>query len=110
MSKRGRPTEQSKKEHNGNYTLGTDSIKYTYKNYRIVCVDVVDDPKDPLVKLEKLSIKLDKLREPVYINGRKKRTTKADKLEIEKTQAKYDELHYKLYPEDKPKRKYKKRK
>lgn len=110
MSKRGRPTEQSKKEHNGNYILNTNNIKYTYKNYRIVCVDVVDDPKDPFVKLEKLSKKLDKLKEPVYINGRKKRVTKETKLAIEKTQDSYNKLHFELFPEDKPKRQYKKRK
>lgn len=109
MSKRGRPTEQSKKEHNGNYTLVTDSMKYTYRNYRIVCVDVVDDPKDPYVKLEKLARKLDNLKKPVYINGRKKRITKETKLSIEKNQARYDKLHFELHPEDKPKRKYKKK-
>lgn len=93
-----------------NYTLEFEGVRYVFKNSKMVMGELIDDPKDPLVKLEKLSIKLDKLREPVYINGRKKRTTKADKLEIEKTQAKYDKLHYELYPEDKPKRKYKKRK
>jgi hypothetical protein len=42
-------------------------------------------PIDPFTKLEKLSKKLDKLKEPVYINGRKKRITKETQLAIEKT-------------------------
>lgn len=92
------------------YIQEAESIIYTFKKGTMVMSEIKDDPKNPFVKLEKLSKKLDKLKEPVYINGRKKRTTKADKLEIEKIQAKYDKLHYELYPEDKPKRKYKKRK
>jgi len=46
----------------------------------------------------------------VYINGRKKRVTKETKLAIEKTQDSYNKLHFDLFPEDKPKRQYKKRK
>ena len=93
-----------------NYIQETEDIIYTFKNGRMVMSEVKDNPNNPFVKLEKLAKKIDKLKEPVYINGRKKRITKADKLEIEKTQAKYDELYYKLWPEDKPKRKYKRNK
>jgi hypothetical protein len=46
----------------------------------------------------------------VYVNGRKKRITKEIQLAIEKTQANYDKLYFELFPEDKPKRQYKKRK
>jgi hypothetical protein len=92
------------------YILDFDTITYTFKNGRMVMSEVKDDPKDPHVILEKYAKKIDKLKEPVYINGRKKRITKADKLELGKLQSKYDELHYKLWPEDKPKRQYKKRK
>jgi hypothetical protein len=42
-------------------------------------------PTEPFTKLEKLSKKIDKLKEPVYINGRKKRITKETQLDIEKT-------------------------
>jgi len=93
-----------------NYIQETEDMIYTFKNGKMVSSVVKDDPKDPHVILEKYAKKIDKLKEPVYINGRKKRITKADKLEIKKLQAKYDKLHYSLFPKDKPKRKYKKRK
>jgi len=93
-----------------NYTHVGNGVKYFYRNGIMVGSEVIDDPTDPIVELEKLSKKLDKLKEPVYINGRKKRVTKETKLAIEKTQARYDKLHFELFPEDKPKRQYKKRK
>jgi hypothetical protein len=90
--------------------LITDTIKYFYRNGVMVGSEILDDPYSPFTKLEKLSKKLDKLKEPVYVNGRKKRITKEIQLAIEKTQANYDKLYFELFPEDKPKRQYKKRK
>ncbi len=56
-------------------------------------------------KLEKLYNKLERLNKPKYHeNGRKKRTTKADKIKMETTERAYWKEHYKLYPEDKPKK------
>ena len=55
-------------------------------------------------KLEKLYEKLERLNKPKYHeNGRKKRTTKADKIKMEATERAYWKEHYKLFPEDKPK-------
>ena len=90
--------------------LITDTIKYFYKNGKMINSEVIDSPTDPFTKLEKLLKKIDKLKESVYINGRKKRITKEDKLTIEKTQNQYDTLYFELFPEDKPKKQYKKRK
>jgi len=56
-------------------------------------------------KLEKLYEKLERLNKPKYHeNGRKKRTTKADKIKMETTERAYWEEHYKFFPEDKPKK------
>ncbi len=88
-----------------NYTLEFEGVRYVFKNSKMVMGELIDDPKDPLVKLEKLSIKLDKLKEPSYHeNGRKKRVTKADKEAIAKTEKKYWDLHYTIFPNEKPKR------
>jgi len=55
--------------------------------------------------LEKLYYKLEKLKEPKYHeNGRKQRTTKIDRKKIETTETSYWKEHYKLFPEDKPKK------
>ncbi len=88
-----------------NYTLEFEGVRYVFKNGKMVMGELIDDPKDPLIKLEKLSIKLDKLKEPSYHeNGRKKRITKADKEAIAKTEKKYWDLHYTIFPNEKPKR------
>jgi hypothetical protein len=55
-------------------------------------------------KLEKLYEKLERLNKPKYHeNGRKKRTTKADKIKMETVERAYWKEHYVLFPEDKPK-------
>ncbi len=88
-----------------NYTLEFEGVRYVFKNSKMVMGELIDDPQDPLIKLEKLSIKLDKLKEPSYHeNGRKKRVTKADKEAIAKTEKKYWDLHYTIFPNEKPKR------
>ena len=56
-------------------------------------------------KVEKLYIKLQKLQTPEYHeNGRKKRTTKANKVKMETVERAYWKEHYKLFPEDIPKK------
>ena len=62
-------------------------------------------------KLEKLYNKLERLQKPKYHeNGRKKRTTKADKIKMETAEKPYWREHYKLFPEDKPKKRGRKKK
>ena len=65
-------------------------------------VEMTDTTYD---KAEKLYIKLEKLKTPKYHeNGRKKRTTKVDKIKMETTERAYWKEHYRLFPEDKPKK------
>jgi hypothetical protein len=64
--------------------LVTDTIKYFYRNGIMVGSEILDDPYSPFTKLEKLAKKLDKLKEPVYINGRKKRITKEIQISYRK--------------------------
>ena len=65
-------------------------------------VEVLDPEYD---KIEKLFYKIERLKEPKFHeNGRKKRTTKADKLALESAEKKYWTEHYRLFPGDKPKR------
>ena len=60
---------------------------------------------------DKLYEKLERLKTPKYHeNGRKKRTTKVDKIKMEITETAYWKEHYKLFPEDKPKKRGRKKK
>jgi hypothetical protein len=62
-------------------------------------------------KIEKLYNKLEKLKTPKYHeNGRKKRTTKVDKIKMETTERAYWKEHYRLFPEDKPKERKRRKK
>ena len=71
-------------------------------------VEMTDPTYD---KLEKLYDKLERLNKPKYHeNGRKKRTTKADKIKMETTERAYWREHYKLFPEDKPKKRKRRKK
>ena len=71
-------------------------------------VEVIDPTFD---KIEKLYNKLERLQTPKYHeNGRKKRTTKIDKIKMETTERAYWKEHYKLFPEDKPKKRGRKKK
>ena len=71
-------------------------------------VEQIDSTYD---KLEKLYDKLERLNKPKFHeNGRKKRTTKADKIKMEITERAYWKEHYKLFPEDKPKKRGRKKK
>jgi len=65
-------------------------------------VEIFDPKYD---KIDKLYNKLERLQTPKYHeNGRKKRTTKADKIKMETTERAYWKEHYVLFPEDKPKK------
>ena len=71
-------------------------------------VEIIDPKFD---KLEKLYNKLERLQKPKYHeNGRKKRTTKADKIKMETAEKAYWREHYKHFPEDKPKKRGRKKK
>ena len=70
-------------------------------------VEIIDPKFD---KIEKLYNKLERLQKPKYHeNGRKKRTTKADKNKIKTTEKLYWNEHYRLFPEDKPKKRGRRR-
>jgi len=71
-------------------------------------VEMIDPTYD---KLEKLYDKLERLNKPKYHeNGRKKRTTKADKIKMETTERAYWKEHYKHFSEDKPKKRGRRKK
>ena len=106
---RGRPTENITKKMK--YTLEfKDSIWYYDLNKfpnGPYLVEIIDPKFD---KLEKLYNKLERLQKPKYHeNGRKKRTTKADKIKMETTEKAYWREHYKHFPEDKPKKRGRRR-
>ena len=106
---RGRPAENITKKMK--YTLEfKDSIwhydlnKYPNGPYLVEIIDPTFD------KLEKLYNKLERLQKPKYHeNGRKKRTTKADKNKIKTTEKLYWNEHYRLFPEDRPKKRGRRR-
>ena len=107
---RGRPAENIIKK--TKYKLEfEDSIwhydlnKYPNGAYLVEQIDPTFD------KLEKLYNKLERLQKPKYHeNGRKKRTTKADKIKMESVERSYWKEHYKLFPEDKPKKRGRRKK
>jgi hypothetical protein len=71
-------------------------------------VEIIDSKFD---KLEKLYNKLERLQKPKYHeNGRKKRTTKADRIKMETAESAYWKEHYKLFPEDIPKKRGRRKK
>ena len=82
-----------------------DLNKYPNGAYLVEQIDPTYD------KLEKLYDKLERLNKPKYHeNGRKKRTTKADKIKMETTERAYWKEHYKLFPEDIPKKRGRRKK
>ena len=114
-TKRGRPSEQheeaprqftrtyyefsSKPELGGKEIWHYDLDKTDKGPY---LVEMFDPKYD---KAEKLFNKLERLQTPQYHeNGRKKRTTKADKIKMETVERAYWKEHYILFPEDKPKK------
>ena len=121
VESRGRPSEKqveaprqytqvyydcpSKPELGGKITWYYDLDKFDKGPY---LVEIYDPEYD---KLEKLFEKLERLKTPKYHeNGRKKRTTKIDKIKMETTEAAYWKEHYRLHPEDKPKKRGRRKK
>ena len=101
---RGRPSENITKKIK--YKLEFEDSIWHYDLNKFpngpYLVEIIDPKFD---KLEKLYNKLERLQKPKYHeNGRKKRTTKADKIKMESTERAYWKEHYKLFPEDIPKK------
>ena len=101
---RGRPVENVTKKMKyvieyGDSRWHYDLNKYPNGPYLVEQLDTTYN------KLEKLYYKLEKLKKPKYHeNGRKKRTTKADKKKISTTEEAYWTEHYRLFPNERPKR------
>ena len=106
---RGRPAQNITKKMK--YTLEfDDSIWYFDLNKFPNGAYLVEQIDPTFDKLEKLYDKLERLNKPKFHeNGRKKRTTKADKIKMETTERAYWKEHYKLFPEDKPKKRGRRR-
>ena len=101
---RGRPKENIEKKMK--YVIEFEDSRWHYDLNKYprgpYLVEQLDTTYD---KLEKLYFKLEKLKKPKYHEtGRKKRTTKADKKKIKNTEKTYWEEHYRLFPEDIPKK------
>ena len=107
---RGRPAENVTKKMK--YTLEfDDSIWYFDLNKFHNGAYLVEQIDPTFDKIEKLYNKLERLQTPKYHeNGRKKRTTKIDKIKMEATERAYWKEHYKLFPEDIPKKRGRKKK
>ena len=101
---RGRPAENVTKKMK--YTLEfKDSIWYFDLNKFPNGAYLVEQIDPTFDKIEKLYNKLERLQTPKYHeNGRKKRTTKADKIKITNAERAYWKEHYKIFPNDIPKR------
>ena len=101
---RGRPVENVIKKTKyiidyGDSKWHNDLNKYPNGPYLIEYFDPTYD------KLEKLYYKLEKLKKPKYHeNGRKKRITKSDRKKMELVEKSYWKEHYRLFPNERPKR------
>ena len=106
---RGRPTENVTRKLK--YKLEFEDSIWHYDESKFpngpYLVEIIDPEFD---KIEKLYNKIERLKQPKYHeNGRKKRTTKADKIALENAEKKYWTEHYRLFPEDKPKKRGRRR-
>ena len=101
---RGRP--KNNEEVRRKYTMEfDDSILYFDLNKFTNGAYLVEQIDPKFDKIEKLYNKLERLQTPKFHeNGRKKRTTKADKIKMESTEIAYWKEHYRLFPEDIPKK------
>ncbi len=94
----------SKPELGGKSVWHYDLDKFSNGPYLVEHFDPTYD------KLEKLYNKLEKLKLPKYHeSGRKKRTTKSDKEKIKNTENAYWKEHYRLFQEDEPKKRGRRR-
>ena len=94
---RGRPTENVTRKLK--YKLEFEDSIWHYDESKFpngpYLVEIIDSEFD----------KIERLKQPKYHeNGRKKRTTKADKIALESAEKKYWAEHYRLFPGDRPKR------
>ena len=101
---RGRPVENVVKKMK--YVIDYGDSKWHYDLNKYPNGPYLVEHFDPLYdKLEKLYNKLENLKKPKYHeSGRKKRTTKANKIALERAEKTYWTEHYRLFPEDKPKK------
>ena len=103
--RRGRPSEQPPVKKMV-YTIEYEDTRWHYDLNKYpngpYLVESLDTTYD---KLEKLYYKLEKLKEPKYHeNGRKQRITKDSKKKMELVEKKYWTEHYRLFPDERPKR------
>ena len=101
---RGRP--KNNEEVRRKYTMEFDDSIWYYDLDKFpngpYLVEIIDPKFD---KIEKLYNKLERLQTPKFHeNGRKKRTTKVDKSKIENAERAYWKEHYKIFPNDIPKK------
>ena len=101
---RGRPTENVTRKLK--YKLEFEDSIWHYDESKFpngpYLVELIDPEFD---KIEKLYNKIERLKQPKYHeNGRKKRTTKDDKIALESAEKKYWAEHYRLFPGDRHKR------
>ena len=106
---RGRPKENVEKKMK--YVVEFEDSRWHYDLNKYprgpYLVEQLDTTYD---KLEKLYNKLEKLKEPKYHeNGRKKRTTKDSKKKVELAEKKYWTEHYRLFPNERPKKRGRKK-
>ena len=101
---RGRPTENVVKKMK--YVLEFEDSRWHYNlNKYPNGPYLVEQLDTTYYKLEKLYYKLEKLKKPEYYeNGRKKRITKSDRKKMELVEKKYWEEHYRIFPNERPKR------
>ena len=106
---RGRPVENVVKKMKyiieyGDSRWHYDLNKHPRGPYLVEQLDTTYD------KLEKLYNKFIKLKEPKYHeNGRKQRITKDSKKKMELAEKKYWTEHYRLFPNERPKRRGRKK-
>ena len=88
------------------YTIEYEDSTWYYDLDKFANGPYLVEIKNPeLDKLEKLYNKLEKLKEPKYHeNGRKKRITKDCRKKVELAEKKYWTEHYRLFPDEIPKR------
>jgi len=105
IERRGRPSEQLPIKKMV-YTVEYEDTRWHYNlnkhpngPYLVESLDTTYD------KLEKLYYKLEKINKPEYHeNGRKKRITKSDRKKMELVEKAYWKEHYRLFPDERPKR------
>ena len=106
---RGRPKENVEKKMK--YIIEFEDSRWHYDLNKYpngpYLVEQLDETYN---ELERLFKKLEKLKEPKYHeNGRKKRITKDCKEKMELAEKKYWTEHYRLFPNERPKRRGRKK-